>query len=139
MTMFVFEGTLREPGALRPDSRDRFRSALEAAGASDPRVNEDEEGRVTVSFRLDATTEREAMEGGSELALSSLEGHSAPLAHERGFVLAGRVNRPSHLHVFARRARGVRAPPTEKRHPVGVAIGCSLICLKLLRAEETFC
>jgi hypothetical protein len=77
MTMFLFEGTLLESSALTPNSRDRFRSALDAAGASDPRVNEDEEGRVTVSFRLDATTEREAMERGSELALSSLEGHSA--------------------------------------------------------------
>jgi hypothetical protein len=77
MTMFLFEGTLLEPSSLTPDSRDSFRSDLEAAGASEPGVNEDEEGRVTVSFRLDATTEREAMERDSELALSSLEGHSA--------------------------------------------------------------
>jgi hypothetical protein len=76
MTMFVFEGTLLEPSALTPDARDTLRAALKAAGASDPHVNEDEESRATVSFRLDATTEREAMERGSELALSSLKGHS---------------------------------------------------------------
>jgi hypothetical protein len=78
MTMFLFEGTLLEPSVLTPDSRVRFQSALnKAAGASDPRVNEDEEGRPTVSFRLDAATEREALERGKDLALSSLEGHNA--------------------------------------------------------------
>jgi hypothetical protein len=77
MTMFVFEGTLLEPSALTPDARDTFRSALKAAGASDPHVNEDDEGRAIVSFRLDATTEREALDRGNQLALASLEGHHA--------------------------------------------------------------
>jgi hypothetical protein len=54
--------------------REKFRSRIEARGASDLRINEDEEGRATVMFRLDAETEREATENGSEITLSALEG-----------------------------------------------------------------
>jgi hypothetical protein len=71
---FRFGATVLNPTSLSPDVREGFASRLEAAGASDLRVDEDGEGRAIVSFLLDATTEREALIAGSELTLSALAG-----------------------------------------------------------------
>ena len=47
---------------------------MQDRGAEDLRVREDHEGYVTVSFPIDAESEREAMVAGSEITLSALAG-----------------------------------------------------------------
>ncbi len=78
MKEFRFDATILQPPALSPDARESFRAALERAeDASDRlRVNEDAEGRVTVSFRLEASNERQALTRGSEITLAALERHA---------------------------------------------------------------
>ena len=75
MKTFVFGATVLEPDGLTPEARDSFRSAIQAAGAADLRVNEDDEGRITVSFRIEEPNERVAMKKGSEITLSALKEH----------------------------------------------------------------
>jgi hypothetical protein len=55
MKTFRFDATILNPTSLSPDVRESFESRLEAAGASDLRVDEDEDGRAVVSFLLDAS------------------------------------------------------------------------------------
>jgi hypothetical protein len=74
MKPFRFDATVLNPTSLSPDVRKSFETRLDTAGASDLRVNEDEEGRATVSFVLQAETERDALSKGSELTLSALSG-----------------------------------------------------------------
>jgi hypothetical protein len=74
---FRFDATVLEPEGLPSEVRDAFRSAIEDAGAFDLRVRDNEQGRTTVSFRIDAENERDAMKQGSEITLSALSSHSA--------------------------------------------------------------
>jgi hypothetical protein len=74
MRTYRFDATVLNPASLSPDVREAFESRLEAAGATDLRVNEDDEGRAIVSFLLDAESERDALRAGSELTLSTLAG-----------------------------------------------------------------
>jgi hypothetical protein len=66
-----------EPTGLPPELRESFRSAIEAAGAEDLRINEDDEGRWTVSFRFEAADVRDALIKGSDMTLSALKRYSA--------------------------------------------------------------
>ena len=75
---FRFDATLLNTDTLSQEVLTSFESALQARGAaSDLRVSDDEEGRVTVSFRLDAETEREALRMGSDLTRSALDRFTA--------------------------------------------------------------
>ena len=73
MKTFRFAASVLEPSALTPDVRASFESAVRARGGSDLRVHADNEDHATVSFLLDAATERDALLTGSEMTLSALE------------------------------------------------------------------
>jgi hypothetical protein len=70
---FRYEATVLDPPGLPEEVFENFRGILEAHGESDIRVR-NEQGRIVVSFALDAESEREAMQAGSNITLSALSG-----------------------------------------------------------------
>ena len=72
MKAFRYDATISTPPALSADVGDGLRSRLEQFGVPNARLAEDEEGQATVSFKVEAHGEQEALERGTELTLEAI-------------------------------------------------------------------
>jgi hypothetical protein len=72
MRAFRYDATISTPPALSAEVRDGLRSRLETFGMSHVEIHEDEEGQATVSFVLEAPSNRKATDRGTELTLEAL-------------------------------------------------------------------
>ena len=113
MKLAVFDATIVEPSRLPPDARERLELALSLREPRGLRVEDDDEGRMHISFRLDVLDEGDAYVEGTRLlgmALGNFTrtrwsvGITAPRpdASRRGRMIvrlpAARATRPTGRH-----------------------------------------